>query len=321
MKRITLAHILIGIALIACIGLLGYRILSNKSAAEAPETNTSTAQIVKEVSLLAVETIQEKSFIETIGEVEALEQVSLKSEVSGQITSVSVTLGQTVRKGQVLFRVDNSGLLAQRGQAQAGLQSAIAGYEQASYGVDAARIRLQEVERGARQEELNIARASVSQAEQAVVNAEKAEEETRISAANQLQSAINTGIDGIYVVTEIQYAHFLDNRQDSNSIRNAKRNAVNVLLGEKNAGQWVNEYISTLSGGAKASVALAQSDSSEIHVRKAIQDTLLGLRAVETALSAIPINDDILAAQQANISGQKVLLVRKLHRLQVWMFN
>lgn len=57
--------------------------------------------------------------LRSIGNVEATASVALKAQVDGQLMQVHFTQGQFVRKGQLLFTLDNRSLIATLNQAQA----------------------------------------------------------------------------------------------------------------------------------------------------------------------------------------------------------
>jgi HlyD family secretion protein len=67
------------------------------------------------------------------GQVSALNQVDVKPNVSGTITSVPVTQGQEVKAGTVLATIDSRSALKAVHDAQAGLQSAQIAYQKATF--------------------------------------------------------------------------------------------------------------------------------------------------------------------------------------------
>jgi len=66
----------------------------------------------------------ENAIIESVGEVESLSQVELKSQVSERVKEIRVSIGQRVSRGQVLLVLDDALLTSQVVQAQASLESA-----------------------------------------------------------------------------------------------------------------------------------------------------------------------------------------------------
>jgi HlyD family secretion protein len=75
------------------------------------------------------------------GTVEAVE-VTVSSEVSGRVVEVLADEGEVVESGQVLFRLDDSLLLAQRAQAEMALASAESGVDVAQSTLDVAQAAL-----------------------------------------------------------------------------------------------------------------------------------------------------------------------------------
>ena len=59
--------------------------------------------------------------IRAIGNVEAISTISVKSQVGGELTRVHFSEGDYVRKGQVLFTIDQRPLQAQLAQVEANL--------------------------------------------------------------------------------------------------------------------------------------------------------------------------------------------------------
>jgi HlyD family secretion protein len=78
------------------------------------------------------------------GTVEAVE-VIISPEISGRVTEVLVTQGETVAAGQPLITLDGTLLQAQRKLAEAGLAAAQSGWETADAALDTARTQYQQV--------------------------------------------------------------------------------------------------------------------------------------------------------------------------------
>src|ERR1041385_8193965 len=76
------------------------------------------------------------------GELKALTQVNIGTEISGVVESVAVDFNSPVRVGQVLARVNTEKLEAQAAQARAGLQSAEAKSQQAQATLNEAQAQL-----------------------------------------------------------------------------------------------------------------------------------------------------------------------------------
>jgi membrane fusion protein, multidrug efflux system len=88
-----------------------------------------TLQKTPLVKLLTLKDTIFKSYINIQGNVETNQNVIISPEASGVLTQVLVSKGQSVGKGQVLARVDDSGFSAQVAQAQYQLDLAKTTYE------------------------------------------------------------------------------------------------------------------------------------------------------------------------------------------------
>ncbi|MDT4951248.1 MAG: hypothetical protein QOJ37_3843, partial [Pseudonocardiales bacterium] len=65
-----------------------------------------------------------KQTVSATGTVAPAQQASLNFAVSGQVTKLSATVGQTVKKGHALATIDSASLAANKAQAQAGVANA-----------------------------------------------------------------------------------------------------------------------------------------------------------------------------------------------------
>lgn len=120
------------------------------------------------------------------GEIEPEDEVTIVAEVGGHVLEMNVNEGDRVTAGQLLLRVDNTTLEAQRAQALAGLQAAQAqvellkveaietDIEAARAGVAAAEAAYQRALDGPTDEDLTMAQSQLFQAEAAVRRAQAA---------------------------------------------------------------------------------------------------------------------------------------------------
>lgn len=119
--------------LIVFIAIIAGRVSSRGSEAPAePET--------RRVSVVAASDFREgSSRISVDGTVESVSQVDIKSQVSGQLSSVRVAVGDRVAAGQVVAEFSNADVRAQLEQARASLALAKGQYGTSGVSVDAAR--------------------------------------------------------------------------------------------------------------------------------------------------------------------------------------
>ena len=111
-----LKTILISLFVLILIGLIGYRITSNK--AEAGKNNNKADK--KPPTMVDAIVLSEKDFANVIslsGSIEANENVEIRSEASGIVEQIYFTEGTNVSKGQVLLKVNDIELRAQLSQA------------------------------------------------------------------------------------------------------------------------------------------------------------------------------------------------------------
>ncbi|MBU0660961.1 HlyD family efflux transporter periplasmic adaptor subunit [Patescibacteria group bacterium] len=129
-KKLYTIHkkkIIIGGVILALMGIVFVRAVQEEVKEESQQEKVAS------VTLLSLADIREaQSTIQTTGEIEASNQVDMKSEVSGKIAYVSVGLGQYIYKGQVIAGIVNADLMAQLQQARAdydGIRLSMAEYD------------------------------------------------------------------------------------------------------------------------------------------------------------------------------------------------
>lgn len=109
------------------------------------------------ISLLAVsasacsvfDTTPDRTIITASGTISA-DLVDVSPEISGKVLEIMVSEGQYVETGELLFRMDDEILVAQKQQAQAGLNLALASVKAAEEQLKAAELQVQRAEQGAR---------------------------------------------------------------------------------------------------------------------------------------------------------------------------
>jgi RND family efflux transporter MFP subunit len=130
----------------------GWLMTRDSSAAAPPTTVTVSASTMKET-------------VAASGTIEPARSADLDFVVAGTVTDVYVTVGDRVRKGQALARVDDDALVASRTAAAAGLSAA---YTQLADDDDAG---ASDTQLAADQAAIVAARATLAEAKQAVADA------------------------------------------------------------------------------------------------------------------------------------------------------
>jgi len=110
-KNLIYALLIIGI-----VGFIAYRISSNKSKNDESK-KSGGKDIPTAVEGIVVKTATFDNNLALSGSVEANEQIEIRSEVSGIVEGIFFTEGSNVKKGQVLFKVNDIELRAQLRQA------------------------------------------------------------------------------------------------------------------------------------------------------------------------------------------------------------
>lgn len=122
------------------------------------------------------------------GKVESAEDVELGFERTGTIATVSVAEGQRVEAGEVLAELSAADLRSQVREAEAALAIARAQVGQYQGGVEAEEARLREIKKGARREEIDLAKTQLESAKKSLADAKSslsiAQEKAKTDLAN-----------------------------------------------------------------------------------------------------------------------------------------
>jgi len=176
-------------------------------ASRGPEPDRYRTELVEAGTLTVTVT--------ATGELKALTQVNIGTEISGVVESVAVDYNSPVRVGQVLARVNTEKLEAQAAQARAGLQSAEAKRLQAQATLAEAKAdlaRLQQVHdlsggRVPSRQELESQDATVkrAQADEASTNAQVAQSQASLAGIETdiRKAVIRSPINGIVLDRQI----------------------------------------------------------------------------------------------------------------------
>lgn len=116
-----LKYIIYGILVILIGGAVAYRFGKNKaqqsaSGGRGPGGPGGSASELK-VNGIVVKNENFSNSLSVAGSIEANEQVDIRSEISGLVTSIQFTEGSTVSKGKVLLKINDLELQAQLSQA------------------------------------------------------------------------------------------------------------------------------------------------------------------------------------------------------------
>jgi membrane fusion protein (multidrug efflux system) len=119
-----LKHIIYTLLILALGSLIAYRITQNKNVA-AQGNDKGGKKPPTTVSGMVATANEFANSLSVSGSIEANEQVEIRSEVSGIVEGIYFKEGNMVNKGQVLFKVNDTELQAQLGQAIAKQELAV----------------------------------------------------------------------------------------------------------------------------------------------------------------------------------------------------
>lgn len=146
------------------------------------------------------------------GTLEAREHAVLRAELGGTVVSVGPDLGDPVKKGQVLARIESKALGSQVTSAQAGVQSAQASVQSAQAAVELAKREVDRTEAlvkggAAPARDLDRARANLRSAEAGLAQAKSGVTSARAGVASAGSvlgdSTIRSPIDGVVMKREV----------------------------------------------------------------------------------------------------------------------
>ncbi len=295
------------IAAILLVGVIaGYALFTKKQAISYDTATAVKGELIQEVSVT--------------GRVEPAESVNLSFEISGKVSGIYADVGSRVEAGQKLISLNDDEILAQLRQAQAGAASAQAQIQQYEAGVKAQQAKLDELRQGTRPEEIQLALTAISSAQKTLgdanTNLENVQNKAGAdlqnvynSALNVLPQAVNAGKEALMTISDIQYAHFIQQLDYKEVlIESAKEDAIYTLLGGVDAGRWISQYISALTGGVYGAVQTLMANPGNEQTDKVLVDVSSALNKVKFALSSVPVTDSMTSTEKTNLDSEKSII-------------
>lgn len=117
---------------------------SESGNAPADATSPAPSAAVPQPEKAQLQNLLSDTHLSSKGIIESVAEVPIFSRIAGQITSLNVELGQRVRKGQVLVRLDESDIRAELQKREAELEQADYQYQSILMGQGYKRARLDE---------------------------------------------------------------------------------------------------------------------------------------------------------------------------------
>jgi RND family efflux transporter MFP subunit len=94
-------------AILAVVALVAFRLVSNKQAIDEKNQLPDNTGVAVAVNVAPVQSRVSQRNLSLVGTVAANQVIDVKSEAQGKLLSLNVELGNPVRKGQTLGRIDN----------------------------------------------------------------------------------------------------------------------------------------------------------------------------------------------------------------------
>jgi RND family efflux transporter MFP subunit len=188
---------------------------------------------IQEVELINVNDYQNgNTVISAFGQIESMNQVDLKSQVSGNLESVNVKIGDQVNKGQLLAEIDHDVLDAQLEQARAAVDSLKSSLNLKVAGATQEQISLS-------QKQLDSAKVALEKAENNLTDVTKLTEESMRSKYNYASSSLDDATIKIYnsytLVDTIKNNYFNNSDQQGLKVKSILENKLSdVKDGSKN---------------------------------------------------------------------------------------
>lgn len=297
-KTIVLALIIIGIG-----GFITYRVLANKEK-EAAAKNFKSNKSALQVSGVIIKSSKFANNLSLSGSIEANEQVEIRSEVSGIVEGIYFDEGTFVKKGQVLFKVNDIELKAQLQQAVT--KEGLAG-------------------ENARRAKLLLEKEAISQEEYDVANADYASNkaQTQLVRAQIAKTAVKAPFSGKIGLRSISPGTYITPSVLVAKLVNISQLKITFSVPEKYATQIKNKTVVhfTVSGSNVIHSAVIYAIQPEVEVAtrtlqiRAIADNKEGKlfpgTFAEVQLPLATISDAIVVPSEAIIpvqGGKKVFI-------------
>jgi membrane fusion protein (multidrug efflux system) len=156
------------------------------------QDTSETEDSIRTIPVTELKTQQTKLHREYVGDIHAVKNVEIYARVKGYLEEVYVDEGKEVKKGQILFRINNAEYESHLAKAKAMLQSAIADAK-------GAELELKRVQLLVDKNVISKTEIEVAEAKLAAVNAkiEEARSEKASAALHLAQTQIRAPFDGI----------------------------------------------------------------------------------------------------------------------------
>ncbi len=265
------------------IGIVGTLVLSG-GAPEIPERS----QGPRTVTLRSVaELAGDAAPLPVVGTVKSQSEAQVRTEGSGQITTLTKELGDNVRAGELIAATENS-------RERASVLSAEGSY-------DAARANLEKITRGGRDTQVSTLGTNVSGAQSAEVAAKANAANTLISAYATVDNTVRQTADKMFVDPDTSNPRFTIQSTDSQAIFDAQN--MRVRIGGMIQRQSVRAATLTSSNTLETEITTTEAELKEVR-------TLLD-RIIAALNKAVPnqgVSDTTIASYKAEATAARATI-------------
>jgi multidrug efflux pump subunit AcrA (membrane-fusion protein) len=312
--------------------IVGARVASRSNTAEEQTTPVTTP-----VELIALSELQATGgVVETVGTIESLEDITLKSEISGRVIKRYVDIGDDVVSGQLLVELDHAILDTQLASANAAVARAQAAIDREIQGVkeedrESSLARVAQAEAAVAQAQADLKQIEVAgeiriaDAQTAVQNAETAlrssgnggGSQVEVEAYENLRVELNNSLRALEAARRASDNILgIDNRLINDSFEQDLSIKNNTYLAQAKSSYYVardtNALLAPVINGLNAGATIEQIESAATQTKQAYQvmrSHYDDLRNVMQATSAeAQLSESELEALRAQVDGDTAAL-------------
>lgn len=219
------------------------------SACSPGGSETASPADVEKVTPVQVETVKKGTVALEAGFTAKLapsQEVPISPKISGKITSLPVKLGQYVKKGTVLFRIDEQDLRNAVHQAEAALQVAQANLRQtdnsSQQGLEQAKNRVVQAEQALKDAQVNLQRMQQLFQEGAISSQQLEQAQTQLTNAQTAYNDAKQALQTAQQLTGVQVSR-ASVTQAEIALQNARSQLANAVVTAPISG-----YVSSVNG-------------------------------------------------------------------------
>jgi len=253
--------------------------------------------------------------VEATGKVESAQRIELNFKTAGRISDMNAAVGDEVRQGQLLARLESGALLSRVADARAQVDSAQAAYDQLLAGASAEDIQVKEDTVAQKEKSLEAVKNTLTNLRGQELTELKNLKDTAITAINNQISVAEASLEEIDNTLDDPDAADTISIQNIGAMQTAKsdkKNADDLVLSVKNTLNGVNVYSAdseVLGAIDEIKAMLSQVSTALANTITVLQATITSTKLSETALDTLKANiqaqQTLINAAQTNVQTAK----------------